>query len=438
MEHNFENYCRICLDVESKHVSIYEDPIIHLHIKSCLSMTVSQTDNLPKGICESCVSQLNNFYNFQLNARCSQDWLESTLQDKRKNTETKTFITPLPDSEYNSDSLLEFLNSTSNIEEYLNNLGKEDIPVIVNMLDRTEGDKMAKAKLTSPKKKDKQKSVNMNIDVLDSDIEIVKELLMKESEPKKDNLHSCFACKESLDSIETLSQHLSICESASRTCVLCNTLFDSKQKMLQHLLTHNITAPLTCTCGRKFEDKEKLLAHTKYCNIDHIASMGFMYRCKQCKEMFTERFQLYKHAKKHVLQAEQRMCDICGHTFVGNEALTKHRKQEHNKPNNCHYKCKVCSFSTINRKEMYKHVHKHTNGKDSKHLCETCGQCFSTRVTLLRHSLLHSNSRCPVCSKVFNDEKKRDKHMLDHAEMVMCEKCGQSVNSIELNEHGCL
>ncbi|CAK1540318.1 unnamed protein product [Leptosia nina] len=330
MEEDYEKYCRICLDVESKHISIFDDPSVQLHIKSCLPVNITENDLLPNNICETCVIQLRNFYHFQLNASCSNDWLETTIQEKRKPGELKTFIHPLPDSEYNSDSLLEFLNNTANIEEYLNNFGKEDIPSIVNMLDRSEF-----KKVPSPKKK----AVNMDIDVLDSDIEIVKELLQKESKPKtNENLHSCFACNETLDSIQTLSRHLSVCESASRTCVLCKKLFNSKHKMIQHLLTHNITAPLTCTCGRKFNNKEKLMLHTKFCNVDHIASMGFMYRCKQCKETSSERFQLFKHAKKHILQEVQRMCDICGHSFMGNDGLNKHKKKEHSDLNNCKYK----------------------------------------------------------------------------------------------------
>lgn len=354
MNDKIQNCCRICLDVESRHVSIMDDQTIILHIKSCLPVSIAPNDNLPKSICESCVSQLNEFYNFQLNARCSEDWLESSLQEKNKRvTESKLHVQPLPDSEYNSDSLLEFLNNTANIEEYLNNLGKDDIPSIVNMLDRTEGSetttRTVNNKLTktpSPKKKEspgKSQPINMDIDVLDSDIEIVNELLSKEIEPKKqiktvDTSFSCFGCKAKLDSIQKLSHHLSICDTAIRTCVHCGILFDSKQKMRQHALTHSVKTPLTCNCGIQFDSKEKLLAHCTKCEIDHIASMSFIYTCKKCGETFKERFQLYKHAREHVLKSEERICDICGHTFIGDEALSKHRMEQHEKLENITYR----------------------------------------------------------------------------------------------------
>lgn len=392
---NIQNCCRICLDVESDHIPIVSNITINLHLKSCLAMNISATDGLPKTICVSCASQLSEFYNFQLNARCSQDWLESSIQEiTKKSTETKVAIQPLPDSEYNSDSLLEFLNNTANIEEYLNNLGKEDIPSIVSMLDRNQEnstDSFSKpnnktTKVLSPKKRDTTKvkhKVNMEIDVLDSDIDIVKEILMKETEPKKTPkkplqhlslsdlkqttkqkmlIHSltrkslknsdpqaeklktakeksaftCFACKSKYDQLEKLSQHLSVCDSALRTCIHCNLSFESKLKMRQHSLIHS-KSPVTCLCGKQFNSKDKYTQHHETC-IKEPGMTGCMYRCKQCGETFTERFELYKHAKEHVIIASERICDICGHGFIGNEALVKHRHDTHGKSDDLMYR----------------------------------------------------------------------------------------------------
>lgn len=348
---DIQNCCRICLDQESDHVSILGDPTISLHLKACLAVSVSPNDHLPKTVCVSCVSLLNQFYNFQLNARCSQDWLESSVQEKTKKTlENKMPLQPLPDSEYNSDSLLEFLNNTANIEEYLNNLGKEDIPCIVNMLDRNEHNlemskPNSKTKIPSPKKKDAKK-LKLEIDVLDSDFSIVKGLKKKEPEPKiklnhvkvDKNTFVCFGCKLMYDSIPKLLQHMSTCDIVLRTCVHCNMLFNSKQQMQQHSMTHNTSQPLTCNCGEQFSTKERLVQHHKTCHTDYAAVIGCVYRCKECGDTFRERFQLYKHAKEHIIKTEEKVCDICGHTFMGSDALTKHRKEEHEKHENVMYR----------------------------------------------------------------------------------------------------
>lgn len=339
--------CRLCLDVESSHVSIFGDPTIGLHLRSCLSLTVGPNDSLPTDICMSCVSQLSQFYNFQLNARCSQDWLESSLQDKsKKSGDTKVPVQPLPDSEYNSDSLLEFLNNTANIEEYLNNLGKEDIPSIVNMLDKNEVIEVSKLtafksiKQPSPKKKEKPTNVAMEIDVLDSDVEIVKEIIFKEAVPKPplnnksaQNFHTCYGCKIKFEGIQKLCQHVSTCDTASRTCVQCDTLFDSRQKMIEHSMSHT-TLPLTCNCKKQFSTKEKLIQHQKTCHNDNT---GCTFRCKECGEVSKDRFQLYRHARNHVMKADEKKCDVCGHIFISNDALMKHKK-EHEKTQKAMYR----------------------------------------------------------------------------------------------------
>ncbi|XP_041975684.1 zinc finger protein 354B-like [Aricia agestis] len=416
---DIQDCCRICLDVETKHVSIFEDSLLPLQIKSCLPISVEESDKLPKTICESCVSQLNDFYNFQLNARCSDDWLQSSIQKSAKNTPEKSVIQPLPDSEYNSDSLLEFLNNTANIEEYLNNLGKEDIPCIVNMLDKTESSDPSrlniKTKLPSPKKKT-MSTMAMDIDILDSDKHIVKELLMKEPKKlKSDKL--CYGCKTKFDNVAKLSKHIGTCDVAVRTCVQCNKVFDSKIKLEQHSTIHSNSS----------EKPSSLLR--------------CVFLCKQCGETFGNHFELLKHAKQHVVKSYEKICDICTHTFMGDEALAKHRKEDHDKPAKILYRCKVCCYTTVDRRHMYLHVSRHAQVREpNRHLCETCGQSFATQATLLRHSQQHSKKghQCKVCSKLFSNKQVHDNHLLEHTEMVMCEKCAESVPSSELSKHNCV
>lgn len=340
---DIHNCCRLCLDAESSHVSIFGDPTISLHLRSCLSLVVAPNDPLPTDICMSCVSQLSQFYHFQLNARCSQEWLESSSHEKSKKAgDPKTPVQPLPDSEYNSDSLLEFLNNTANIEEYLNNLGKEDIPSIVNMLDKNEVIEAGKLtafksiKQQSPKKKEKTTNMAMEIDVLDSEAEIVKNIIFKEAKPVKSetDFHTCYGCKTKFESIQKLCQHVSTCDIASRTCVQCNTLFDSRQKMIEHSVSHS-SLNLTCNCKEKFTSKEKFIQHQKTCRNDNT---GCTFKCKECGEFSKDRFQLYRHARTHILKEDEKKCDVCGHIFMGNDALVKHKKKEHKNSNGTMYK----------------------------------------------------------------------------------------------------
>ncbi|KAJ0182270.1 hypothetical protein K1T71_001639 [Dendrolimus kikuchii] len=457
-----QNCCRICLDVNSDHVLVLGDPNISLQMKSCLSITVSANDYLPKSICVSCASQLHQFYSFQLNARISQDWLESCLNEKsKKGNETKMVIHPLPDSEYNSDSLLEFLNNTENIEEYLNNLGKEDIPSIVNMLDKNEhvtefGRITAKLIKTSPKKKEKLKSnkIKMDIDVFESDIKVVKGIILKETDQRdkvnnvkvEKNFSTCFGCNIKFDCIQTLSRHISTCDNALRTCIQCGMMFDSKQKLQQHTISHNNLLPMLCNCGEKFFSKELWIQHVRTCQNNFTSAAGFAHRCTKCGEIFKHRFELYKHAREHVMKAEERFCDICGHIFIGDEALANHRKSEHEKFENNVYSLPTLAWPRQHghhysmRGPLHtSHVQKHMKTPTVSHLCETCGQSFVSKTSLLRHSLQHCTKNvCKICNIVFDSRKSLEEHIKVHDEMVMCERCGQTVTNLKLDEHVCV
>lgn len=334
------NCCRICLEKESKRVNILEDPTIQLHLKSCLSITVSSNDPLPTFICSACVLELTHFYNFQMNAQYSQDWLQSIIEEKsKKQSEVKTLVQPLPDSEYNSDSLLEFLNNTENIEEYLNNLGKEDMPSLVNMLDKNENSNSLTSfsgclkQIKCAKKKESKSNYEMEIDVLDSDFEIVKELLLKETTISKskvnDKTNQCLACKNVFESADKLTQHYVYCDCARRYCTSCDILFDSKQKLISHKSLYHSSVPCNCNCGEYFNNKNKLLEHYKHCLADFGLVNGLEYRCKECGVTYTDRSQLYKHVKDHVLKSQMKMCFECGHNFVGETALATHKKNVH-------------------------------------------------------------------------------------------------------------
>lgn len=238
------------------------------------------------------------------------------------------------------------------MSRYLNNLGKEDIPAIVNMLDPNNENSMdidklttLKPKMPSPKKrqvasKTKQCNINMEIDVLDSEIEIVKEILMKEVEPKTkprnmEKSQICFSCDAKFESVQKLAQHLSICETAHRTCLTCKMLFDSKHKMIQHRMSHLITIPATCNCGKIFTSKEDLAIHYKNCFTDYTASLGCFYRCKHCNLNFTDRLQLYKHVRQHL--KSKMVCVVCGSYFIEQAALDAHMK-DHQKSEDVSYR----------------------------------------------------------------------------------------------------
>lgn len=104
-------------------------------------------------------------------------------------------------------------------------------------------------------------------------------------------------------------------------------------------------------------------------------------------------------------------------------------------------RCKVCKYTSPDHNTIYLHVQKKHPVKlePERHLCETCGQSFTSRTSLVRHVVQHGTShKCKVCQMSFTDITKRDEHVLEHVETTMCERCGQNVNSHTLGVHSCV
>ena len=89
---------------------------------------------------------------------------------------------------------------------------------------------------------------------------------------------------------------------------------------------------------------------------------------------------------------------------------------------------------------MFNHVKSHTEvKKPQRHLCESCGRSFASHASLQRHSLQHETRcyECTICQEKFLTMKLRDIHVLEHVEVTICEKCGQSINCAKLEVHVC-
>lgn len=61
--------CRLCLEKDNVDIPIYcetdeEMKQVHKKISTCLAVTISKKDNLPKKICVNCAKKLDSFYQF--------------------------------------------------------------------------------------------------------------------------------------------------------------------------------------------------------------------------------------------------------------------------------------------------------------------------------------------------------------------------------------
>ena len=100
-----------------------------------------------------------------------------------------------------------------------------------------------------------------------------------------------------------------------------------------------------------------------------------MFSCERCDKEFTEKRNLTRHQKTHLLSTEAYTCDACGKDFDREDARNRHMKT--------HLKDLTASGQTYS--------------------CGVYGKEFSLAETRKRHEAAHSYSlTCGVCCQYFN------------------------------------
>lgn len=481
---DFDKHCRLCLSQSKPLISILENMNnIPLELSTCLSIEVNCEDLLPKFICEKCANNLQAFYTFYINSKHCERWLLDCLTNQAAQIATESpflaeqmsnrenlkspceseFLAEFLDSSNNSFDM-ELLTNDSNTFTALEYLTSEN-QTPNNVANKLVNSGIKVTKVTNVKGSsfsnppDDSYEIHMEIDVLDSDLDIVNELLSKQSRTtplkEKNNVssecYSCMSCKIIFNDFERLANHMGSCEALKRTCVDCGNLFETKEKMLKHRIVHNTTQACTCHhCGKHFLGIDRLNQHIEKCHSDFVAEIGCVYKCRECGSIFQSKDKLYVHAKSHVklklnMNSVHFVCEDCGNVYSNKANLQNHRKLQHGGPNfvddsYCVFRCKVCAKVFGNRNQLYSHIKQHTNiFENTQHLCDSCGKSFNSYNGLSRHVLTHVGNKfeCSICKKQFINGSLLKKHLSSHEiETQVCEVCGLIFsNDVLLNIH---
>nr|CAI5821525.1 unnamed protein product [Callosobruchus analis] len=209
----------------------------------------------------------------------------------------------------------------------------------------------------------------------------------------------------------TLEHHETADRCKFSTCVHCNTTFIHKQALSDHILTKHPES------------------------IGSVSSQ--IYECTLCAFRTVSKPDLDRHMVKHPETEDRctfKACVHCNATFKSKTALNDHTLKKH--PNI--YECTQCSFKTVKRSDLARHMLKHpeTANQCKFSICVQCKATFKSRPALDDHTLKkHPESIGSVASKniyectqcTFKTVKRTDlaRHMLKHPEAA--DRCKFSV-----------
>lgn len=127
------------------------------------------------------------------------------------------------------------------------------------------------------------------------------------------------------------------------------------------------------------------------------------------------------------IEMESRTCDICQKVFASALEVSKHRRTHSDEER---LKCRVCGKVMPNDNSFRSHMTTHT---DNVHPCPTCGKILSSKTGLRNHLLTHEDPKfcCQICGKTMRTVGKLQSHMIVHSDEkpFECSECGQKFKS---------
>ncbi|RVE54827.1 hypothetical protein evm_000594 [Chilo suppressalis] len=116
MSVNCDRVCRLCLSFRGELVPIFpttssdesEPPVLASKIKDCVSIQISENDDLPTNVCRKCVDNVNNWHIFKTVCERTQNKLELLIKkDGSQLEEIKIKSEPLSDGAYDDGVVID-------------------------------------------------------------------------------------------------------------------------------------------------------------------------------------------------------------------------------------------------------------------------------------------------------------------------------------------
>ncbi|GBP27750.1 Zinc finger protein 227 [Eumeta japonica] len=175
-------------------------------------------------------------------------------------------------------------------------------------------------------------------------------------------------------------------------------------------------------CQLQFNNESDFTTHR--ISDDHKNAKS---QCPICKGYYAPLY-LKSHMLRHKPSTEKSyICDVCGKTFVIQNAFTRHRLTHgYDLP----FKCELCPYRGRFTESLKMHMRSHTGEKP--YACSECPRRFISKSNLNKHSLTHKKEhdfKCQDCGRGFYTRKELEMHFkVDHTGIKdhICNICGKA------------
>ncbi|XP_015364962.1 PREDICTED: zinc finger protein 436-like [Diuraphis noxia] len=427
---DFYELCRLCMCVGGKKHHLFKsqessDRQLQFKLKKCIPLQIKETDNLPKGVCENCITKMEEFYDFIDQCVNTESMLKSycatlSVSDQAK-CQGKVYVRESLENDSSSTKKNDSSNHSSSIHmiQSLSNLVQSGSIQIVNDINSrcqdfckydnmqqvitstTNGVESMKYNYTVANNSNQSLQTDSSNEENDASENVqtiysIPDIPSSDKEDSEMNIHSLSYVTPL--TVEPEMLHFQFNKSDNdQDSDLDNSKSSDKTYMNGFLPTDGALASCTA-CGKVLESEEEIVMHSQMCKAINNRSVSNL-PTRSARDMMPPRFP----------------CDICEKKFKRKEHLIQHRKlHTGERP----YSCETCSKSFSRKEHLMRHMLSHTGQR--LYGCDLCHKHFSRKDNLHKHRTTHGVTGplvCEVCGKSFIVKHYYDMHMATHNEV---------------------
>lgn len=224
-----------------------------------------------------------------------------------------------------------------------------------------------------------------------------------------------------IENVEQLEENGDICNQVDYSMVSpsekIRAYFGHAEKAVEKKPDEKLSGEWLCTtCNKQLKSRSSWNRHMQTVHQKKNAK-GQKERafCDICNQSFSTFGNMRKHRETHI-EANRFVCNFCGRGFNGLYNLKEHT---HTHTGEKPYQCDICGKKFGRQTNKYSHMRIHTGEKPYKCLIEGCDRAYTFKIDLNRHKysvhgIYTKKHICPICSKVYSENKLLKKHLLSH------------------------
>ncbi|XP_017049775.2 LOW QUALITY PROTEIN: transcription factor grauzone [Drosophila ficusphila] len=273
----------------------------------------------------------------------------------------------------------------------------------------------------------------------------------------------CHICSKPMEGFSEMLVHVRREHKQRGYSMCCNRKFWKRGVLVDHLRRHQDPELFKCSiCARVMGQRRSLelhmrmheiktrgrLYHCDHCSksfyssvvcerhkLTHIPREQWQVKCTHCEKTFPTQYTMQQHVKLVHLNLYAKICDVCGKSIRGREALARHMEEHTGAPQSA-IKCHLCDSMLTTKYGLARHIKMmHTEENLQPMQCEICLK-ISPSLQAHQHHIKYTHKtarshQCPMCEKAFKRPNELREHMTTHTGEVLytCPHCPQTFNS---------